>query len=151
MRSIRAKICIRPFEALIMTINHNPAGALRSSSVPILKADLPRRSSFECPQPRSRRQSLDIKAFPKAKEAQTTDLGFVSRDGVRLEVGQAVDISEQIRRLEANWNSEDVGTSFPEEAVIFVLFATGILLLVFLVFEFYSLASSEAYNAMREH
>lgn len=108
-----------------MSVNHGQVGATRSASLPILKSELPRRSSFECPPPRSRRQSVEVKQRPRATEIQAPGIDCIARDGVRLEVGQAVDLSEQVRRLEANWNSEEIAEDLYETVSLSLIFGLG--------------------------
>ena len=69
------------------------------------------RSSLEA----NRRQaSVEVNFSPRAADYSISRERHVPSEGVRLEVGHAVDISEQIRRLEANWNSRELALDAEE-------------------------------------
>ena len=63
----------------------------------------------------SRRQaSVEVNFSPRAADFACPRERKSSSEGVRVEVGHAVDISEQIRRLEANWNSRELAVDIEE-------------------------------------
>ena len=77
-----------------------------ASSLPIplhgASSELTRRPSLD-----TIHRRVEVNFAPRAAEFPIRrDCSAV--EGVRIEVGQAVDISEQIRRLEANWNSREL-------------------------------------------
>ena len=61
-----------------------------------------------------RQPSVEAYFSPRATEFSISREQVVRSEGVRLEVGHAVDISEQIRRLEANWNSRELALDAEE-------------------------------------
>ena len=68
-------------------------------------AELPGRPSLDLAR---RRLTVEVNFSPRAAEYPASRERTLASDGVHLEVGHAVDISEQIRRLEANWNSREL-------------------------------------------
>ena len=84
----------------------------RAQCLPGATTDLPRRSSHEAP--RLRRPFLEAKFPLDSADVGVSEIDPAADRAVRLEVGQAVDISEQIRRLEATWNSHDTAACASE-------------------------------------
>lgn len=69
----------------------------------VASSDSTRRPSLE-----TTRRKVEVSFAPRAAEFHVSRERNAPVDGVRIEVGHAVDISEQVRRLEANWNSREL-------------------------------------------
>lgn len=83
---------------------------------PLSSIDLPRKPALDCSAPRSRKSALETNfSRSGASDAPASRGDSLAERAVRLEIGQAVDISEKIRRLEANWNRFETTSSDQDE------------------------------------
>lgn len=100
-----------------MAVPGSSLAAQRSTSSHTHSLEQSKRPSLDLSRPR--RSSLEAKFSQRSAEASSSGLEALSGRGIRLEVGQAVDINEQKRRLEANWNSRDGLESIQDTVSVF--------------------------------
>lgn len=95
-----------------------PLKGNQSSSTYLPLQEPPRRAGLECKAARSR-ACADLNLVQRSRDLADPvhdPIDGAAKHSVRLEVGRAVDISEQVRRLEANWNHDesDLSSDIPE-------------------------------------